>query len=189
MPGGARHTRRQRPTVILATPVPPSEPTTVTSVTVEEHITEEIRNRWDDLRSANEILGERLRDLIDKNNKLVENSKKVKKMIDKKSKRIDELEKKIVSDSIAIKKYQEKIKELMNDVRIFSKRNADLEIASRTMFEIHTENKEKCISLVDKLKKVRKELPLNFDKEEWNNKHFVNFLIDLTLEDIMQLKF
>jgi len=188
MPGGARHTRRQRPTVILATPVPPSEPTTVTSVTIEDSTTE-LRNKVSELREANEILGERLRDLIDKNNKLVEHSKKVKKIIDKKTKRIDELEKKIVSDSIAIKKYQEKIKELMNEIKVISERNNNLELSSRTIYNLHRENKEKCISLVDKLNKVRKELPLNFDKEEWNNKHFVNFLIDLTLEDIMQLKF
>ena len=127
MPGGARHTRRQRPTVILATPVPPSEATVVGSVTIEDS-TNELRNKVSELRESNEILresnkilGERLRDLIDKNNKLVENSKKVKKIIDNKSKRIDELEKKIVSDSIAIKKYQEKIKELMNVLEYFQK--------------------------------------------------------------------
>ena len=189
MPGRARHTRRHSPTFIMATPVSTSEPTMVASVSVEDHITEEIRNRWTDLREANEILGDELRKLIETNKKLVEDSKKIKKIIDNKSKRIDELEKKIISDSIAIKKYQEKIKELMNVNKMFSERNNNLELSSRTMFEIHTENKKKCISLVDKLNKVKNELPLNFDREEWNNKHFVNFLIDLTLEDIMQLKF
>ena len=38
--------QEDRDQLLFTTPVPPSEPTTVTSVFVEDHITEEIRNRY-----------------------------------------------------------------------------------------------------------------------------------------------
>lgn len=118
------HTRRYSEyvpdtNVILAIPAV-LEPT-VQSVTIDD-ITEEFRNRWADLRAANQILGERLRDLIDKNNKLVDDSKKVKKIIDNKTKRIKDLEEKLTLDSTAIKMYLEKIKKLENKVKSISEK-------------------------------------------------------------------
>ena len=41
---------------------------------------------------------------------------------------------------------------------------------------------------LSKLNQVKNELPLNFDKAEYNNKYFVEFLIELTLTELTKIK-
>lgn len=193
MPG--RNHRRRRSeyvpeqNIIIATPVSQLEPIPVQSVSIEDHATEEIRNRWADLRAANQILGEKSLELINSNDKLKERLTKSREENNKKKKKIEELESKVISDSLAIQMYKDKIKKLMNDVRISSKRIAELELAGGAMIKINDDNKHKCTDLVAKLNKVKKELPINFERGEYDNIHFINFLIDLTLEDISKLNF
>ena len=55
--------------------------------------------------------------------------------------------------------------------------------------KINDDNKCKCNNLVSKLNKVKTELPINFERGEYDNIHFINFLIDLTLDEISTLNF
>ena len=190
---GRNHRRRSEyvpdQNIIIAIPVSPLEPTPVQSVSIEDYVTEEIRYRWAELRAANQILGERSLELINRNDELKEQLTKTREDNNKKKKKIEELESKVISDSLAIQMYKDKIRKLMNDVSISTKRIAELELAGGAMIKINDDNKHKCADLVTKLNKVKTELPINFERGEYDNIHFINYLIDLTLEDISKLNF
>ena len=83
----------------------------------------------------------------------------------------------------------EKIKELESKIQTISERNNNLELSSITIYNLHRENKEKCIKLVEKLNKLKTELSTNFEKAEYDNIHFINHLIDLTLGDLKTIQF
>ena len=55
--------------------------------------------------------------------------------------------------------------------------------------DVTIQNRVISADLIIKLRRVKSELPSNFDTKEWNNKHFVDFLIDLTLDELLKLKF
>ena len=153
--------------IILATQVSSEEPTTVQSATLEDS-TEQLRSKLSEIREANKILGGISLELLETNKELKEQLSKIEKENDLKN---------------------EKIKELENKIQTISERNNNLELSSRTMFNIHLKNKEKWRELIDKLNKLKTELSTNFEKAEYDNIHFINYLIDLTLGDLKTIIF
>tara|TARA_X000000950_G_scaffold281595_1_gene378687 strand:- start:236 stop:778 length:543 start_codon:yes stop_codon:yes gene_type:complete len=175
------HRRRHSdftPIVVTASPVasPVSSPTastltTVESVTLGEH-SERIIQR---LKSSN-------KSYKSINDRFMNYNKKLKQVLLSKADEVEKLNKQLSSNKVAIKLYQDKIKELRKNIK------ESQELLSKTN-DVLEHNKSKCICLIDKLNKVKTELPLNFDKQEWNNKNFVEYLIDLTIEDLQELQF
>ena len=93
-------------------------------------------------------------------------------------------------------KYKAKIKELLIDLeksqqkyKSLDKATSDISVSTQELMEVTMENRIISTDLIIKLKRVKSELPENFDIPEWNNEHFVNFLIDLTLDELYKLKF
>ena len=93
-------------------------------------------------------------------------------------------------------KYKAKIKELLIDLeksqqkyKNLDKATSDISVSTQELMKVTMENRIISTDLIIKLKRVKSELPENFDTSEWNNEHFVNFLIDLTLDELYKLKF
>ncbi len=153
--------------VILATQVSSEEPTTVQSATLEDS-TEQLTTKLSEIREANQVLKEISLELLETNKKLKEQLSKIEKENDLK---------------------YEKIKELESKIQTISERNNNLELSGRTMFNIHSKNKERCREIIEKLNKLKTELSTNFEKAEYDNIHFINYLIDLTLGDLKTIQF
>tara|TARA_B110000971_G_C19759529_1_gene385756 strand:- start:28 stop:699 length:672 start_codon:yes stop_codon:yes gene_type:complete len=93
-------------------------------------------------------------------------------------------------------KYKDKIKYLLIELEKSQKKNKNMndtikkvEKSTEELVTVTMTNKQICSDLTNKLNRVRTELPVNFETPEWNNKHFVNFLIDLTLDELIKFKF
>ena len=115
--------------------------------------------------------------------------KKLKKQFDTEKKKSEEIQ-------TLNSKYKDKIKYLLIELEKSQKKNKELndtikkvEKSTKELVTVTIINKQICSDLANKLNRVRTELPVNFETPEWNNKHFVNFLIDLTLDELIKFKF
>jgi len=115
--------------------------------------------------------------------------KKLKKQFDTEKKKSEEIQ-------TLNSKYKDKIKYLLIELEKSQKKNKNMndtikkvEKSTEELVTVTMTNKQICSDLANKLNRVRTELPVNFETPEWNNKHFVNFLIDLTLDELIKFKF
>tara|TARA_B110000285_G_C14978111_1_gene539950 strand:+ start:388 stop:1059 length:672 start_codon:yes stop_codon:yes gene_type:complete len=115
--------------------------------------------------------------------------KKLKKQFDTEKKKSEEIQ-------TLNSKYKDKIKYLLIELEKSQKKNKNMndtikkvEKSTEELVTVTMTNKQICSDLTNKLNRVRTELPVNFETPEWNNKHFVNFLIDLTLDELIKFKF
>jgi len=205
MPNGRRRQRNTRESnrnrnrvndnIIVASPVFEStEPIIVQSQSITE-------------------LEDKLQNLENLINTMTENRKKeVKKFveIEKKLNKLKNIEKKYqklkneydfhkdmcIKEQTLNIRYKAKIKELLIDLEKSQNKYKNLDEASdivssntKELMEITMKNRIISADLIIKLKRVKSDLPENFNIPEWNNEHFVNFLIDLTLDELYKLKF
>jgi hypothetical protein len=108
--------------------------------------------------------------------------KKLKKQCDIEKKKSEEIQ-------ILNSKYKDKIKYLLIELEKSHNAIKTVDKSTGELLTVTLTNKNICSNLVEKLNRVKTELPENFEISEWNNKHFVNYLIDLTLEELLKLKF
>jgi len=196
--------------VIIASPVSESEPVELivaesyemTPVDQAPEYVEDLVQRAHIDKSVYEIriehLKKRIRELYEPEalaeleaeiNLLTIRYKKLKKQCDIGKKKSEEIQ-------TLNSKYKDKIKYLLIELEKSQKQCKEMNSAIKTvdkstgeLLTVTLTNKNICSDLAEKLNRVRKELPENFEIPEWNNKHFVNFLIDLTLEELLKLKF
>jgi len=209
-----RHSNRQRNldsnSVIIASPVSDSEPVELivaesyemTPIDQAPQYVEDLVQRAHIDKSVYEIRIEnfkkRISELYEPEtvdeleadiNLLTIRYKRLKKQCDNEKKKSEEIQ-------LLNSKYKDKIKYLLIELEKSQKKWKEMNTAIKTvdksteeLLTVTSTNKNICSYLVEKLNRVKTELPENFEIPEWNNKHFVNFLIDLTLEELLKLKF
>ena len=202
-----RHSNRQRQidsnSVIIASPVSDSEPVElivaesyemtpidhapqyVEDLIQRAHIDKnvyEIRIEHLKKRISNLYEPEVLKELEAEIYLLTMRFKKLKKQCDIEKKKSEEIQ-------ILNSKYKDKIKYLLIELEKSHNAIKTVDKSTGELLTVTLTNKNICSNLVEKLNRVKTELPENFEISEWNNKHFVNYLIDLTLEELLKLKF
>ena len=183
-----RHANRNRnllnDNVVMASPVfETPEPLIVQSQDISV-----LEKRIEDLEKSLS----KMKELEKKYNKI----KNIQKKYDELKNEYDMCKRFLIQEQKMNTKYKAKIKELLIDLeqskknyRDLDKASTDISTSTKELVDVTMKNRIISAELVHKLKRVKSELPKNFDIPEWNNEHFVNYLIDLTLEDLSKLKF
>tara|TARA_Y100001958_G_scaffold88624_1_gene60240 strand:+ start:1647 stop:2231 length:585 start_codon:yes stop_codon:yes gene_type:complete len=183
-----RHANRNRnllnDNVVMASPVfETPEPLIVQSQDISV-----LEKRIEDLEKSLS----KMKELEKKYNKI----KNIQKKYDELKNEYDMCKRFLIQEQKMNTKYKAKIKELIFDLeqskknyRDLDKASSDISTSTKELVDVTMKNRIISAELVHKLKRVKSELPKHFDIPEWNNEHFVNYLIDLTLEDLSKLKF
>ena len=205
MPNGSRRQRntreanrnRNRATdnIIVASPVFESiEPIIVQS----QNITE----LEDKLQKLENLISKMKENKKKENKKLLEIETKLKKLTEIENKynelktEYDVHKRFFIEEQTLNIKYKKKIKQLLLELektqtkyKNLDKATHDVSSSTKELMDVTIKNRIISANLIIKLNTVRSELPKNFNILEWNNEHFVNFLIDLTLEELCKLQF
>tara|TARA_B100001094_G_scaffold329228_1_gene391505 strand:- start:915 stop:1532 length:618 start_codon:yes stop_codon:yes gene_type:complete len=190
-----RNRNRANDSVIVASPVFEStEPIIVQSenITELEHKLQNLEHLVNTMKENRKKEVKKVVDIETKLNKL----KNIEKKYQKLKSQYDIHKELCIQEQTLNIRYKAKIKELLIDLEKAQNKYKNLDeathdVASSTQELMDVTMKNRIIStdLIIKLKRVKSDLPTNFDTKEWNNKHFVEFLIDLTLDELLKLKF
>ena len=190
-----RNRNRTNDNVIVASPVFEStEPIIVQSqsITELEDKLQNLENLVNTMKENRKIEKKKFIEIENKLNKL----KNIEKKYQKLKSEYDIHKDLCIQEQTLNIRYKAKIKELLFDLDKAQKKyknldeaTCDVHSSTKELMDVTIQNRVISADLIIKLRRVKSELPSNFDTKEWNNKHFVDFLIDLTLEELCKLKF
>lgn len=193
-----RNRNRTNDNVIVASPVFEStEPIIVQSQSITELLfdldkLQNLENLVNTMKENRKIEKKKFIEIENKLNKL----KNIEKKYQKLKSEYDIHKDLCIQEQTLNIRYKAKIKELLFDLDKAQKKyknldeaTCDVHSSTKELMDVTIQNRVISADLIIKLRRVKSELPSNFDTKEWNNKHFVDFLIDLTLEELCKLKF
>lgn len=190
-----RNRNRTNDSVIVASPVFEStEPIIVESESITE-LENKLQNLENLVNTMKENRKKEVKKFVEIENKL-NKLKNIEKKYQKLKSQFDIHKDLCIQEQTLNIRYKAKIKELLLDLEKSQKKYKNLDEAThdvhsstKELMDVTIQNRAISADLIIKLRRVKSELPENFDNKEWNNKHFVDFLIDLTLEELCKLKF
>lgn len=190
-----RNRNRTNDSIIVASPVFEStEPIIVQSQSITE-LEDKLQNLENLVNTMKENRKKEVKKFVEIENKL-NKLKNIEKKYQKLKSQFDIHKDLCIQEQTLNIRYKAKIKELLIDLEKAQNKYKNLDEAThdvtsstQELMDVTIQNRVISTDLIIKLKRVKSELPTNFDTKEWNNKHFVNFLIDLTLDELLKLKF